>query len=119
MRSYQRVKEQFFSYFQGQSPGQERVFTAAEIWDLSQKSGLSHESVREAVVQWASERMITLGSWDNSLWRVRAWQEWSDVNQMFFNSQDGNCVRARLLLAGEEYLQSIARTKIGFLTPSA
>jgi hypothetical protein len=116
MNAFEKFKEHFFSCFEGHSPGHEMHLSAVHILTFASKAGISVDSARESMADFAREELITLGSWDAKLWRVRDWTDWlPDVNAMFFNSDDQNCVRVKLRCRGEEYLLSIHKHKIGFV----
>lgn len=111
--------------FQGQSPRQEHFLQADTFFALAGKTGFSVETVRESLVEYATDRLITLGSWRHDLHRPKMFTEWDDVKQMFFNPDDQNGVRVSLLPRGEEYVKFLAyqraqpsereKNKIGFL----
>lgn len=115
MSAFEKFKQQIFSGFEGQSPGHERSFSAHDISTFAAKAGFSVEAARESMVEFAEEDLITLGSWDAERWDVRDWTEWPDVNQMFCNPGDQNCVRVKLRRRGEEYLRCLNKRTIGFV----
>ena len=109
MTSQQQFKDRFLSRFAAQSPGQELFVSTGQ---LAMENGIAEPFIRELLIRWAGERLISMESWDGS--RSKPWDEWPTPDSFFFNPLDSNQIRLKLLAAGSEHVELANKNKIGF-----
>lgn len=109
MTSQQQFKDRFLSKFSSQSPGEELLFTTG---DLAMENRIHEPYVRELLVQWAKDGLISLEAWDGK--RRLPWDEWPTLKGFFFNRSGGGRIMVKLLAGGAEYVELISKNKIGF-----
>jgi hypothetical protein len=111
MNSYENFKKGFLTDLAKPGMGEERHY---QHWQLATNYGISDAHARELLIQWAAERLIAIRCYDGA--RLRAWHEWEDVDDMFFNSTDAGYIRVKLLAAGAALVEDFPARPIGFVT---
>lgn len=111
MNSYERFQKTFLA-------GLARVGTPDEqhyrTFLLAHEYRISEAHVRELLIEWAAQGLISIRCWDGTM--LRAWRDWKNTDEMFSNRTDSGHVRVKLLAAGAALVEDLPKSTIGFVT---
>jgi hypothetical protein len=82
---------------------------------LAQEFGIETRHVREMLVKWANERLVSLEVWATG--GFRPFSDWEKTDGFFEYGNEVGHVRVTLLAAGDEYLEHLKEVEhrpIGF-----
>jgi len=110
LNSYENFKKAFLADLAKPGMAAERYYQHQQ---LARQYGIQEAHVRELLIQWAEEGLISISHWDGS--RARPWNEWPTPDDMFFNTTDAGHIRVKLLAAGAALVEDLPASQIGFV----
>jgi hypothetical protein len=110
VNSYEKFKKEFLTELAQPAMGDPRHYRHLL---LSQQYGIQDRHIRELLIQWAREGLISITCYDGA--RARPWHEWASADDMFFNTTDNGYVRVSILAAGAALVEDLPAHRIGFV----
>lgn len=110
MNSYEIFKKEFLSSLA--MPGISNPVFHRHVL-LSQQYGIQDRYMRELLIQWARQELISITCYDGV--RERPWHEWESADALFFNTTDHGYVRVSILAAGAALVEDLPAHRIGFV----